>query len=188
MQSRQVPRESALFRCFSNRSARWTSRNSEPGRSSPKRAASGMSRYNQDRSGHRLVRATISQNRRLAMGTIKAIWKGVWDRFAFPKVSDAELERCFQKARHKLPVPVFWLLGKPQSGKTSLIRALTGNTRAEIGNGIRPCTRTAREYPFPSENDCILRFLDTRGLGEVNYDPSDDIAQFQGQAHLLIVV
>jgi uncharacterized protein (DUF697 family) len=122
------------------------------------------------------------------MGTITKLWKRVWGQFASPKVDDAELERCFQEARRELPVPVFWLLGKAQAGKTSLIRALTGNTRAEIGNGIRPCTRTAHQYAFPGEDDCILRFLDTRGLGEVDYDPAEDLALFQDQAHLLIVV
>ncbi len=122
------------------------------------------------------------------MGKPKEIWKKVWRQFASPGVSEAELEKCFQQVWRNLPVPVYWLLGKAQSGKTSLIRALTENTRAEIGNGIRPCTRTASVYPFPSDEDCILRFLDTRGLGEVNYDPADDIAHFQDQAHLLIVV
>ena len=122
------------------------------------------------------------------MGKPKEIWKKVWRQFASPRVSAAKLERCLQQVRRELPVPVYWLLGKAQSGKTSLIRALTGNTRAEIGNGIRACTRTASEYPVPSEDDCLLRFLDTRGLGEVNYDPADDIALFQDQAHLLIVV
>jgi len=33
-----------------------------------------------------------------------------------------------------------------------------------------------------------MRFLDTRGLGEVDYDPAGDIAAFQEQAHVLIVV
>ncbi|MGQ0634393.1 MAG: YcjF family protein [Planctomycetaceae bacterium] len=122
------------------------------------------------------------------MGRPQEFWRKAWEKFAFPTVSADELEQCFERVRRELPVPVFWLLGKTQSGKTSLIRALTENTRAEIGNGIRPCTRTAREYPFPSESDCILRFLDTRGLGEVDYDPSEDIALFQDQAHLLIVV
>jgi uncharacterized protein (DUF697 family) len=122
------------------------------------------------------------------MGMPKQIWKKVWEQLANPKVSEAELESCLKQVWRDLPVPVFWLLGKAQSGKTSLIRALTQNTRAEIGNGIRPCTRTAYAYPFPSDEDCILRFLDTRGLGEVNYDPAEDLAQFQDQAHLLIVV
>jgi uncharacterized protein (DUF697 family) len=118
----------------------------------------------------------------------KEIWERVWRQFASPGVGEAELERCFQQVWRDLPVPVYWLLGKAQSGKTSLIRALTGNTRAEIGNGFRACTRTASEYPVPSDEDCLLRFLDTRGLGEVNYDPAEDIAHFQDQAHLLIVV
>src|SRR4029077_5933299 len=48
--------------------------------------------------------------------------------------------------------------------------------------------RTASEYSVPSEDDCLLRFLDTRGLGEVNYDPADDIALFQDQAHFVMVV
>jgi uncharacterized protein (DUF697 family) len=85
-------------------------------------------------------------------------------------------------------VPVFWLLGKAQTGKTSLIRALTGSPRAEIGNGFKACTRTAQLYDFPNEDECFLRFLDTRGLGEADYDPSDDIRMFEDQAHLLIVV
>ena len=122
------------------------------------------------------------------MRSAKEICKQAWQRFAAPRVSDEKLEQCVRQACRDLPVPVFWLLGKTQSGKTSLIRALTGDTRAQIGNGIRPCTRTAMEYPFPAEDDCILRFLDTRGLGELNYDPSEEIALFQGQAHLLIVV
>jgi uncharacterized protein (DUF697 family) len=122
------------------------------------------------------------------MGKPKEIWKKAWRQFASPKVSAAKLERCMEQIRRDLPVPVYWLLGKAQSGKTSLIRALTGNTRAEIGNGIRACTRTASEYPVPSADDCLLRFLDTRGLGEVDYDPAEDIALFRHQAHLLIVV
>lgn len=122
------------------------------------------------------------------MGRVKQVWNRIWGEFVHPQVSDEDLDACYQQAREQLPTPVFWLLGKTQSGKTSLIRALTQNTRAEIGNGIRPCTRTARMYPFPSEEDCLLRFLDTRGLGEVHYDPEEDLNLFQGEAHLLIVV
>ncbi|NQT18052.1 MAG: DUF697 domain-containing protein, partial [Planctomycetes bacterium] len=59
---------------------------------------------------------------------------------------------------------------------------------AEIGSGFRPCTRSAQLYSFPSEEDCFLRFLDTRGLGDVAYDPTDEMRQLEDQAHLLIVV
>jgi uncharacterized protein (DUF697 family) len=115
-------------------------------------------------------------------------WKSLRQSVLAPKVSDAELERCLARVRKELPIPVFWLLGKTQSGKTSVIRALTGTSRAEIGNGFRPCTRTAQLYPFPNEEECFLRFLDTRGLGEVSYDPAEDMHVCENQAHLLLVV
>lgn len=105
-----------------------------------------------------------------------------------PRVSDEELQRTLEKLRRELPVPVFWLLGKAQSGKTSLIRALTGSTHAEIGNGFRPCTRTAHMYSFPNDDQPFVKFLDTRGLGEVDYDPALDMGHLEAQAHLLVVV
>jgi uncharacterized protein (DUF697 family)/predicted GTPase len=112
----------------------------------------------------------------------------LWGKVRAPKVSDEELERRLRSLRKELPAPVFWLLGKAQSGKTSLIRAITGSSRAEIGGGFRPCTRTAQLFPFPSEKDYFLQFLDTRGLGEVDYDPSEDLGVMADQSHCLIVV
>ncbi|HVX59486.1 MAG TPA: GTPase [Pirellulales bacterium] len=116
-----------------------------------------------------------------------SFWKRLSEQVLSPRVDSAEVEQQLRRAREKLPQPVIWLLGKTQSGKSSLVRALTGSSDAEIGNGFRPCTRTARLYAFPSEEECLVRFLDTRGLGEVNYDPSEDIAHCQRQSHLLIV-
>ena len=86
-----------------------------------------------------------------------------------------------------LDAPVVWLLGKVQSGKTSIVRELTGRTDAEIGNGYKASTKTARIFGFPEEKP-LIRFLDTRGLGEARYDPAADIAACEGQAHLLLVV
>ena len=116
-----------------------------------------------------------------------SFWKLLSERVLAPRVDSAEVEQQLRQAREALPKPVIWLLGKTQSGKTSLIRALTGASDAEIGNGFRPCTRTARMYSFPNDDECLVRFLDTRGLGEANYDPSEDIAVCQNQAHLLMV-
>ena len=116
-----------------------------------------------------------------------SFWKLLSERVLAPRVDSAEVEQQLRQAREALPKPVIWLLGKTQSGKTSLIRALTGASDAEIGNGFRPCTRTARMYSFPNDDECLVRFLDTRGLGEANYDPSEDIAVCQTQAHLLMV-
>jgi uncharacterized protein (DUF697 family)/predicted GTPase len=83
--------------------------------------------------------------------------------------------------------PVVWLLGQVQSGKSSIVRALTGCTDVEIGAGFKPTTRTTRLFDFPSEAP-LIRFLDTRGLGEVMYDPAADIAMSEQQSHLLLVV
>lgn len=85
----------------------------------------------------------------------------------------------------ELQAPVVWLLGKVQSGKTSIIRAITQASDADIGDGFRPCTRTARLYAFPDDTP-VLRFLDTRGLGEVAYDPADDLAISEAAAHLIV--
>jgi uncharacterized protein (DUF697 family) len=115
------------------------------------------------------------------------VWRTIRGLFS-PKVDPAKVEECLARARQQLPVPVFWLLGKTQSGKTSLIRALTRSPLAEIGGGFKACTRTARTYDFPNEAECFLRFLDTRGLGEASYDPSEDLRLFEQQAHLLVVV
>ncbi len=85
----------------------------------------------------------------------------------------------------KTYAPVVWLIGKVQSGKTSVIRSITESTDAEIGDGFRPCTRTARIYEFPAEVP-VLRFMDTRGIGEANYDPREDLAFNEGSAHVIL--
>lgn len=114
-------------------------------------------------------------------------WKQLQSVLLDPKVDEAALEASLREARKKMPLPVLWLLGKTQAGKTSIIRALTGNEAAEIGNGFQPCTRFSRFYDCPSEVP-VVRFLDTRGLGEVAYNPSDDIHYCESQAHLLLAV
>jgi uncharacterized protein (DUF697 family) len=96
-------------------------------------------------------------------------------------------QKRFQLLRRRTPVPVFWLFGKTQSGKTSIIKYLTGAEQAEIGQGFKPCTRFSREYQFPTEEAPLLVFLDTRGMDEPGYDPTEDLAQFDDRAHVLIV-
>ena len=83
--------------------------------------------------------------------------------------------------------PVVWLVGKVQSGKTSIIRTLTQSTDAEIGSGFAACTRTSRVFDFPAQAP-IIRFLDTRGVGEVGYVPDADIAFCEERAHLILGV
>jgi len=116
------------------------------------------------------------------------MWKKIYSTVLTPRLDDEELSKHLTAIKSSMPTPVFWLLGKTQSGKTSIIRALTGDSRAQIGNGMQPCTKNSFIYNFPDSQDCIMRFLDTRGLGEVDYDPASDIEAFREQAHVLIVV
>jgi uncharacterized protein (DUF697 family) len=87
----------------------------------------------------------------------------------------------------KAPLPVIWLFGRTGSGKTSIIRYLTGAEEAEIGQGFRPQTKQSRRFDFPDADLPLVSFLDTRGLGEADYDPTEDLAKFDQQAHLMIV-
>ncbi|WP_372921323.1 YcjF family protein [Roseovarius sp.] len=87
----------------------------------------------------------------------------------------------------KRDIPVVWLLGRTGAGKSSLIRALTGMEDIEIGSGYMSCTRTSRRLDFPAEQP-LVRFLDTRGLGEAGYDPTEDLAVCEGHSHAIIIV
>lgn len=104
-----------------------------------------------------------------------------------PSVNEAEVRQQLDRVRDQAPVPVFWLLGKTQSGKTSVIRHLTGADRAEIGRGFQPCTRFSSSYNFPTDQAPLMSFLDTRGLDEPGYDAAADLAQFNHEAHLVLV-
>lgn len=84
-------------------------------------------------------------------------------------------------------LPVIWLLGKTGAGKSSLIRTLTGLPAAQIGNGFEPCTRTADMFDFP-ESLPVMRFLDTRGLGEAGYDPTEDLQVCERHSHVMLAV
>lgn len=83
--------------------------------------------------------------------------------------------------------PVVWLVGKVQAGKSSIVSVLSGASRAQVGNGFKACTKTAKIYEFP-EDVPLLRFLDTRGLGEASYDPAEDIDFARGVSHCTIAV
>lgn len=100
---------------------------------------------------------------------------------------DPELHDALQKLRDKTPVPLFWLFGKTQSGKTSVVKFLTGADDAEVGRGFRPCTRFSRRYEFPTAETPLLGFLDTRGVDEPGYDVQEDLAGFNELAHVVIV-
>lgn len=102
-------------------------------------------------------------------------------------LSDEEFQQKRRELLTDVPIPVFWLFGKTGSGKTSIVRFLTNAERATIGNGFRPETKQSQRYDFPSAEQPLIQFLDTRGLGEVGYDPQEDIAAFADTAQLMLV-
>ena len=108
-------------------------------------------------------------------------WKTVVSPQRDPVV-DAEIA-----AKAAVAAPVVWLVGKVQAGKSSIVRAMTGASEAEVGSGFKPCTATARLFEFPADAP-VIRLLDTRGIGEAGYDPAADIAVAEQHAHLLLVV
>lgn len=118
--------------------------------------------------------------------SISAMFQGLKRLFS-AKDREARLQEELQRLRQRTPVPVFWLFGKTQSGKTSIVKHLTSADEAEIGQGFRPCTRFSREYQFPTADAPLMTFLDTRGLDEPGYDPAEDLASFDQRAHVLIV-
>lgn len=121
-----------------------------------------------------------------------SILDGIWKK---PPLSPTELDEAEQavaKLRDRLPVLTFRLVGKTQSGKTSIIHALTGRSREEIGDGFRPCTKNTRVYRFPSDEQYFVQFVDTPGLGDVEHtdswvEPSGD-RQLEDRCDCLVAV
>jgi uncharacterized protein (DUF697 family) len=114
------------------------------------------------------------------LGIIRRMFGGGNDR-------PPDLDATLSELRAKTAAPVFWLVGKTQSGKTSIIKYLTGADAAVIGSGFRPTTRTTRRFEFPTPEAPLLAFLDTRGLDEPGYDPTADVAALDPLAHVVIV-
>jgi hypothetical protein len=115
--------------------------------------------------------------------TLRTFWNKVSEAAASEDPAAAEKVR----SRAAATAPIIWLLGKAGAGKTSIIAAITGDSRAEIGSGFRPCTRRSQIYGWPA-NAPILRFLDTRGLGEPGYEPAEDISFAEEKSHVLLAV
>jgi uncharacterized protein (DUF697 family) len=118
------------------------------------------------------------------VGPLEQLWKAISETL-FGGTGGGAIEATRERAQAS--ALVVWLLGKTGAGKTAIVATLTGDPRAEIGRGFEPCTRTADFYNVPPEAP-LLRFLDTRGLGEVDYEPATDIAWCEQQSHLLLAV
>ena len=94
-------------------------------------------------------------------------------------VDEDEIASVLERIRAELPTTEAWLIGKPQSGKSSVVRGLTGVSADIIGQGFRPHTQHTERYAYPSAELPLLLFTDTVGLGDVDRDVETIIQELQ---------
>ncbi|MEM9908499.1 MAG: GTPase, partial [Cyanobacteria bacterium P01_D01_bin.44] len=85
-------------------------------------------------------------------------------------VDEAQVADILARVRSELPTTEALLIGKPQAGKSSIVRGLTGVSAEIIGQGFRPHTQHTERYAYPSDDLPLLVFTDTVGLGDVTQD------------------
>ncbi|MEL7332666.1 MAG: GTPase [Cyanobacteria bacterium J06560_2] len=109
-------------------------------------------------------------------------------------VGDEEVAKILVQVREQLPTTEALLMGKPQSGKSSIVRGLTGVSADIVGQGFRPHTDHTTRYAYPSDDLPLLIFTDTVGLGDIGQETagivqelSDELNQESKCARILIL-
>lgn len=109
-------------------------------------------------------------------------------------VSDERVAEILATVRAELPTTEALLIGKPQAGKSSIVRGLTGVSAEIVGQGFRPHTQHTQRYAYPTNDLPLLIFTDTVGLGDVNRDTQaiaqeliGDLQQASHSARVLIL-
>ncbi len=109
-------------------------------------------------------------------------------------VKDERVAEILAEVRSQLPTTQALLLGKPQAGKSSIVRGLTGVSAEIVGQGFRPHTQNTARYAYPSDDLPLLIFTDTVGLGDIGQDTTGlveelaaEIAQESQGARILIL-
>jgi len=92
-------------------------------------------------------------------------------------VDDDKVAEILAEVRQQLPTTEALLIGKPQSGKSSIVRGLTGVSADIVGQGFRPHTQHTQRYAYPSEDLPLLIFTDTVGLGDAAQSTDAIIAE-----------
>ncbi len=126
-------------------------------------------------------------------GQLSNLWKASGDRlknllppetlkqklFGSLWVDEAEIAQILTQLRGELPTTEALLIGKPQSGKSSIVRGLTGASAEIVGQGFQPHTQNTTRYAYPSEDLPLLIFTDTVGLGDLGHDTDSLIGELK---------
>lgn len=96
-------------------------------------------------------------------------------------VSDDKIADILQQIRAELPTTEALLIGKPQAGKSSIVRGLTGVSAEIVGQGFRPHTQNTERYAYPSDELPLLIFTDTVGLGDIGQDTARIVQELTGE-------
>lgn len=109
-------------------------------------------------------------------------------------VNESQVAEILATVRESLPTTEALLIGKPQAGKSSIVRGLTGVSADIVGQGFRPHTQHTERYAYPSADLPLLIFTDTVGLGDVNQETqaivqelTNDLQQESRCARILIL-
>lgn len=125
---------------------------------------------------------------------VVGVWQGVTNRLSrflpigraaqtalrWFSVSDDRVAEILETVRAQLPTTEALLIGKPQAGKSSIVRGLTGVSAEIVGQGFRPHTQHTQRYAYPSDEIPLLVFTDTVGLGDINSDSGAIVAELMG--------
>jgi uncharacterized protein (DUF697 family) len=114
-------------------------------------------------------------------GVEQAVEKALAKLTGWFTVDEDQATAILTRLRAELPTTEVWLVGKPQTGKSSIVRALTGVGAEIVGQGFRPHTAHTQRYSYPTADVPLLIFTDTVGLGENQAETTAVIQELQQQ-------
>jgi uncharacterized protein (DUF697 family)/predicted GTPase len=119
-----------------------------------------------------------AKGRLSGLSPVNRVSKTVTQWFSLDEERVAEI---LDTVRTELPTTEALLVGKPQSGKSSIVRGLTGVSAEIVGQGFRPHTQHTERYAYPSSDLPLLIFTDTVGLGEVSQNAEEIVNELIGE-------
>ena len=92
-------------------------------------------------------------------------------------VDEDRIAEILTTVRAQLPTTEALLIGKPQAGKSSIVRGITGVSAEIVGQGFKPHTQNTQRYAYPSDDLPLLIFTDTVGLGDTAQSADTIVAE-----------